>query len=164
MFFGIAARAGVSCLCVITSFAVSLPACAQWFPAMRDALQFRAKLVPYLYTSARHAYDSGISIVSPLYYHWPLYHESYSFKQQYMLGQDLLIVPVVQPIPAGSSLVSLNVFVPPGEWIDWRTGHVLVGPAIKQRSFTVREVGVYVRSGSVIVTKVRNGQTGDWLV
>jgi hypothetical protein len=72
---------------------VCVCACVQWFPAMRAALQFRAKLVPYLYTSARRAYDSGISIVSPLYYYWPQYREMFTYKTQYMLGESIMVRP-----------------------------------------------------------------------
>jgi hypothetical protein len=58
---------------------------------MRAALQFRAKLVPYLYTSARRAYDTGISIVSPMYYYWPQFREMFTFQTQYMLGELILV-------------------------------------------------------------------------
>jgi alpha-glucosidase (family GH31 glycosyl hydrolase) len=122
---------------------------------MREALQFRAKLVPYLYTSARVAYDTGVSIVHPMYYHWPEYREAYTFKTQYMLGESVLVTPVVQPMPADSTLVpDMQLFVPPGEWIDWQTGHTITGPVLIRRSFTIRETGVYVRAGSIIVSKV----------
>jgi alpha-glucosidase (family GH31 glycosyl hydrolase) len=58
---------------------------------MRAALQFRAKLVPYLYTSARLAFDTGVALAHPMYYHWPQYREMFTYTTQYMLGRELLV-------------------------------------------------------------------------
>ena len=38
----------------------------QYFPAMREALHLRMKLLPYIYTSARRAFDTGIRCVGLL--------------------------------------------------------------------------------------------------
>ncbi len=38
---------------------------------MRDAIRLRYSLSPYIYTSAREAFDTGISICRPLYYDHP---------------------------------------------------------------------------------------------
>jgi hypothetical protein len=74
------------------------------------------------------------------------------------------VVPVVQPMASGSTLVPVSMLVPPGEWIDWHTHHVVSGPIITQRTFTIVETGVYVRAGSIVVTKVWRVGTGTWVV
>ena len=38
---------------------------------MRDAFQLRYAMIPYVYTAARRAYESGVALVHPLYYDWP---------------------------------------------------------------------------------------------
>jgi hypothetical protein len=58
-----------------------------------------------------------------------------------------------------STLVPVSMVVPPGEWIDWHTHHVVSGPAVAHRTFTIAETGVYVRAGSIVVTKVRTHLT-----
>jgi alpha-glucosidase (family GH31 glycosyl hydrolase) len=51
-------------------------------------MQLRASLVPYTYTSARRAFDTGIAIVSPLYFYWPELEQSFAFRTQYMFGTE----------------------------------------------------------------------------
>jgi hypothetical protein len=38
---------------------------------MKEAFHLRSRLVPYLYTQARHTHDSGITFLYPLYYDYP---------------------------------------------------------------------------------------------
>jgi hypothetical protein len=90
------------------------------------------------------------------YYYWPHHEESYTSKTQYMLGDDMLVAPVVQGMEPNMSVVTgVEVWVPPGEWIDWQTGQVVQGPATINRSFTIKEMGMYIRSGAIITTKVQ---------
>jgi alpha-glucosidase (family GH31 glycosyl hydrolase) len=122
---------------------------------MREAMQFRLKLLPYLYSSARRAFDTGVSIASPLYYYWPDADAAYSFSTQYMLGDSILVAPVVTPMEAGMHVVEgVAVWVPEGEWIDWQTGMVVEGGGVLHRSFAIREVGMFVRAGTIIITRV----------
>lgn len=87
-------------------------------------MQLRLKLVPYLYTAARVAFDTGVSVCSPLYYHWPFEDAAYEFKTQYMFG-DMLAAPVTKPMVKALSLVkNFPVWIPEGEWIGWFNGQV----------------------------------------
>ena len=63
--------------------------------AMRDAFQLRYAMIPYIYTAARRAYDSGVSMVHPLYYDWPDADQAYAFPDEYRFGEDLVVSPVV---------------------------------------------------------------------
>ena len=60
-------------------------------------LRLREALVPYLYTAAREAYDSGLPIARPMYLGWPRAARAYRFDGQYMLGDELLVAPVAEP-------------------------------------------------------------------
>ncbi|MBS1718981.1 MAG: DUF5110 domain-containing protein [Armatimonadetes bacterium] len=61
---------------------------------MRDALQFRYRLIPTLYTAARQAYDDGTPILRRLDLEFPAYAEA-SDPTQYLLGPDLLVAPII---------------------------------------------------------------------
>ncbi|GAB1414685.1 hypothetical protein MASR2M117_00910 [Paludibacter sp.] len=67
------------------------------FNLMKEALELRYAMVPYIYTQSRIAYDTGISICRPLYYEWPEENESYLNDKEYMFGNDILVAPIVQP-------------------------------------------------------------------
>ena len=53
-----------------------------------------AALLPYLYTAARGAYDTGIGLLRPVYYAAPLLDAAYSpaASHEYMFGPDILAV------------------------------------------------------------------------
>jgi alpha-glucosidase (family GH31 glycosyl hydrolase) len=61
----------------------------------------RASLLPYIYTAARVAYDTGLSLLTPMYYQWPSIDAAYKAatpkSAQYMFGPDIIVNPVVVP-------------------------------------------------------------------
>lgn len=68
-----------------------------YFTAMKKAIKFRYSLFPYFYTAARKAYDTGLSINRPMYYDYPTNDEAYRYKGQYMLGDEILVSPILSP-------------------------------------------------------------------
>ena len=129
--------------------------------AMRDAYQLRYALLPYIYTAAREAYDSGVSICRPMYYDYPEAEEAYEVKDQYMFGDDLLVAPITTPAQGDAQLAKRLVWLPPGSWIEWTSGAELKGPAIVERTFAVNEWPVYVRAGSIIAMQPKMSHTGE---
>ncbi|MEN6385833.1 MAG: TIM-barrel domain-containing protein [Phycisphaerales bacterium] len=122
----------------------------EYFQAMRASYDLRYALLPYIYTSARQAYDTGISICRPMYYDWPENEEAYSFKTEYMYGDSLLVNPVAAPIENGKKFVMQKTWLPKGTWVEFETGKVFQGPAVIERPFAIDEIPVYVKAGSII--------------
>jgi hypothetical protein len=130
---------------------------AKYAAAMRDAYLLRESLIPYIYTAARNAYDSGISICHPLYYEYPETPEAYEFKDEYLFGNDMLVAPIATPVNDESKLATKSVWLPPGTWIEWFTGTELKGPAKVERSFALDEIPVYVKAGAIIPMQANKG-------
>jgi len=126
----------------------------QYFYTMRETFHLRKKMFPYIYTAAREAYDTGISICRPMYYDYPKAEEAYKFRNQYMFGNNMLVSPVTSPIGKDSLFVQKKIWLPEGEWIEWFTGTVLKGGQVVKRTFTMDEIPVYVKSGSIIPMQV----------
>ncbi len=122
----------------------------EYFDAMRKAVLLRSSLLPYIYTEARKAYDTGLSLCRPLYYEFPEFDEAYDFREQYQFGDAIVAAPVVAPILPESLLASKRVWIPPGEWIEWSSGRIFAGPAVVNRTFALDEIPVYVRAGSIV--------------
>lgn len=120
------------------------------FEPMREALLLRYRLNPYIYTAAREAYDTGISICRPMYYDHPAAAEAYSSTGQYMFGDDLLVAPVTSKADSSSGLAAVGVWLPPGGWFEWPSGTLLEGGRTVTRRFAVEEIPVYVRAGAVV--------------
>lgn len=117
---------------------------------MRDAFHLRYALIPYIYTEAKHTYETGVAFLRPLYYDWPEAEQSYSTKNEYLFGDSMIVAPVVGPLDKGSGLAPQSVWLPEGEWIEWSTGKHFKGPLEVNRKFSIREIPVYVRAGSIL--------------
>jgi len=121
-----------------------------YFYVMRDAFLLRKALFPYIYTAARKAYDTGISICRPMYYDHPKEENAYRFRNQYMFGDDMLVAPITRPIGPDSLFVQKDIWLPDGEWFEWSSGTLLKGGKVVRRSFCIDEIPIYIRAGAII--------------
>jgi alpha-glucosidase (family GH31 glycosyl hydrolase) len=126
--------------------------------AMHDAINLRYTLFPYIYTAARKAYDTGLSILRPMYYDYPAEPESYTAKNQYFFGDDMIVAPVITPAPEGENQARVTVWLPKGQWYEWYTGTMLEGGKTYDRNFLINEIPVYIRSGAIVpmYPKIKN--------
>ncbi|MBP2478608.1 hypothetical protein JOF53_007480 [Crossiella equi] len=116
-------------------------------------LNLRERLVPYLYTLAEQTHRTGIPMVRPLYLDHPANPESYStVDTQFLLGQDLLVVPVTTPGPKATT----EVWFPPGEWTDYFTGRTYQGNTRATIESTLDTMPVFLRKGGVLVERTTN--------
>ena len=84
----------------------------EYYKAMRDAIMMRYAMIPYIYTAARKAYDTGVSICRPMYYDYPESPEAYDFKEQYMFGDDMIVAPVASEISEDSLFATKKIWLP----------------------------------------------------
>lgn len=115
-------------------------------------LRLREALVPYTYTLARQAYDTGVPIVRAMYLNYPDNSEAYQYKQQYMYGDDVLVAPIVTPNNSGG-VGSSTVWFPPGTWTDYFTGARYHGPTTAVVSRNLSQMPVFLRDGGIMVER-----------
>jgi alpha-glucosidase len=84
---------------------------------VREALQWRERLVPLLYTLLWRAHSHHEPVLRPLFYDFPEQAGSYEEQDAFMLGRDLLVAPVVEP-----GAVSRSVWLPETECGWYRIG------------------------------------------
>eukprot|EP01124_Arcella_intermedia_P013301 TRINITY_DN1970_c0_g1_i1.p1 TRINITY_DN1970_c0_g1~~TRINITY_DN1970_c0_g1_i1.p1 ORF type:complete len:875 (+),score=128.05 TRINITY_DN1970_c0_g1_i1:356-2626(+) len=122
----------------------------QNFQIMRDAIELRSRMIPYIYTNARIAHDTGLALVYPLYYEWPELDSAYTEKNQYLFGSDIMVKPVTQPVDSTTQLYTQTVWIPPGQWIEWESLKTYTGPQYISKTYSLEEIPVFVKAGSVI--------------
>lgn len=128
---------------------------------MRDCFVRRYAMQPYIYTEARKTYDTGLAFLHPLYYDWPEASEAYTAKNEYMFGDSILAYPITQPVAKDSQLATVSVWLPPGDWIEWDSGATFHGPVAVQRSFSLGQIPLYVKAGSIIPMQLPANHTGE---
>ena len=121
------------------------------FDPMREAIRLRYDLTPYIYTAARQAYDTGLSLCRPLYYYWPESEEAYEWKEQYMFGDDILATTICQPADSLTGLAERTMWFPEGnDWYDVSTGFMYKGGTKETLVYTINENPYFVKAGAVI--------------
>jgi alpha-glucosidase len=117
---------------------------------LRSTFQLRYALEPYTYTEARRTYDTGVAFLRPLYYDWPDQPAAYESKNEYVFGDQMLAAPVATPADKVTGLAAEKVWLPKGEWIEWPTGKHFTGPAAVDRNFSIDQIPVYLRAGTIV--------------
>jgi alpha-glucosidase (family GH31 glycosyl hydrolase) len=131
-----------------------------YFTVMRDAYRLRYAMIPYIYTEARKAYDSGVSIVRPMYHDYPLASEAYVSTAQYMFGDAMIVAPVATAGDSTGTAVK-QVWLPDGAWYEWFTGAKMQGPGMFTRSYMLEEVPVFVKAGAIVAMQPDMMNTGE---
>ncbi|HXV52724.1 MAG TPA: TIM-barrel domain-containing protein [Solirubrobacterales bacterium] len=109
-------------------------------------MRLRGSLVPYIYTLARQAYDTGLPLARAMYLEWPKLGDAYRYDRQYMLGDQLLVAPVARP----GDPARKRVWFPPGRWVDLFTGEVHTGARAETLRVPLERMPIFARAGGIV--------------
>ena len=109
----------------------------------RRYAQLRYRLLPYLYSAARHAAD-GAPLVRTLVYDHPSDPTTHHVDDEYFLGPDLLVAPMFKPQGAR------DVYLPDGGWYDYWSDRRFDGPRWIRYKAELETLPLFVRSGAVL--------------
>ncbi len=102
-------------------------------------------LVPYLYTQAKVASETGLPIVRHLALIAPNDPRAWAVEDAYALGDDLLVAPVLEE---GARL--RTVYLPAGTWVDWWTGRALQGGQVVTADAPLDRIPLFARAGAIL--------------
>ncbi|WP_293301313.1 glycoside hydrolase family 31 protein [Pedobacter sp. UBA4863] len=119
------------------------------FSLMKEALELRYSMVPYIYTQARLAYDTGISLCRPLYYEFADVNEAYTYENEYMFGNDILVAPITEASDE-NGINKKTIWLPKGKWYEVNSGTMLEGNQTYARTFKQNDIPHYYREGAII--------------
>ena len=101
-------------------------------------------LFPYRYAAAQEAAKTGMPLMRALVLTNQNDSKARTVKDEYMLGPDFLVAPVVD------ENTRRVVYLPRGEWVDYWTGAQTSGEKTVQVDAPVDVLPLYVRAGAVI--------------
>lgn len=122
--------------------------------ASRKVLNFRYKLLPYMYSLFAQAHSSGATVARPLWMNFPQDPAAVTIDNQFMLGPSIMVSPVLT-----QGAKSVQAYFPQALWypVDLSTGVVSytpldfqTGPATVTLDTPLTETNVHVRGGSII--------------
>ncbi len=114
--------------------------------ALRVALQWRYRLLPYWYTLAREAHETGAPYVRPLAWREPALR---AVNDEFLLGDQILVAPVLKP-----GVTLRQVTLPKGIWYDAASGSRIDGGRTITVSAPLQRTPWFIRAGAVVPTEV----------
>jgi alpha-glucosidase/alpha-D-xyloside xylohydrolase len=125
-------------------------------PIAKRYIELRYELMPYTYTLAREAHDTGMPLMRAMWLHYPDDVRARGLGTQYLWGKDLLIAPVFERGATGRS-----VYLPHGLWYDWWTNEALTGGGDVSRTVDLETLPIYARAGAIIPVDPVRQHTGE---
>ncbi len=115
---------------------------------VREYTNLRYRLLPIIYKNAYVAYETGEPIFKSLAYEYPHDKKAVQCTDEYMLGNDILIAPIVSSDSHNGA--SRSVYLPAGKWIDVFDGKVYTGGKTIGKTCSLREMPLFVRAGALL--------------
>ncbi len=132
------------------------------YEAAKAAFQFRYQLLPYLYSAGCTASQQGLSLCYPMYYEYPEVEDAYLAREQYFLGDQMFVAPILQPADPNTGLALFDVWIPAGTWIEYTTHEVFIGPQWERLQGDLNRIPMFVKAGGIIPMAVPLMRTKDW--
>jgi alpha-glucosidase (family GH31 glycosyl hydrolase) len=114
-------------------------------PICKKYLELRYRLLPYNYSVAREACDTGLPMMRALWLHYPNDPEAVKLGDEYLWGRDLLVAPVVK-----KGATSRRVYLPEGRWIDYWNGKTMDGKKWIDAEAPLDTIPLFVRAGAIL--------------
>jgi alpha-D-xyloside xylohydrolase len=111
---------------------------------IRDLVQWRMRLIPYLYAAFADYAQTGEPPFRALNMDWPQDKNLRDVDDEYMMGPSMLVAPMTKDQTAR------KVYLPEGEWYDFWTNAKYEGGKSHDITASVETIPVFVRSGCII--------------
>ena len=123
---------------------------------LRQYLELRSRLAPYLYTAVREAHDTGLPIIRALWLHHAADPAAVGRGDEYLWGRDVLVAPVVE-----KGATTRRLYLPRGTWVDFWTEKPESGGREVDRAVDLATMPLYVRAGAVLPLAPVTQYTGE---
>jgi alpha-glucosidase len=123
---------------------------------IRKYLKLRYQLLPFLYTTLEEAHRTGVPLFRPLLLNYQNDASTYNIDDQFMIGEDLLVAPIMKP-----DVTRRLVYLPAGTWYDYWTNKKHTGGTMINVEAPLDTVPLFVRAGAMIPTMPARNYVGE---
>jgi alpha-glucosidase/alpha-D-xyloside xylohydrolase len=114
-------------------------------PIVKQYAELRYQLLPYNYSLAWEARNSGMPMMRSLWLQYPEDSNAIGNGKEYLWGKDLLIAPVFE-----KNATVREVYLPKGQWYDWWTHTKVEGGRTVFKKVDLSVMPIYVRAGAIV--------------
>jgi len=116
--------------------------------AVMQALQLRYRLQAYLHKTMQQAHSDSLPVQRAMVLAFPNEKQAWAFENQFMFGDDLLVVPCFNPQG------TVEYYLPKGEWVRFdisqQTPETLEGSTVYCDTLELDEIAVFAKVGTRI--------------
>src|SRR5882672_1981403 len=123
---------------------------------IRKYLKLRYRLLPFLYNALEGAHETGTPLFRPLLLNHQNDANTYNLDDEFMIGDDVLVAPVVKP-----DVTRRLVYLPNGTWYDYWTNKKYDGGTMISVDAPLETVPMFVRAGAIIPTGPELNYVGE---
>lgn len=114
---------------------------------VKNAIELRYKLLPYIYTCFYESHKKGIPVFRPLVMEFEKDINVFDIKEEFMFGNNILVAPVLHKGERNKI-----VYLPEGNWYNYKTNEVFEGKRKYKFRCELDEILIFVKEGSIIPT------------
>ncbi|EAG8014942.1 TPA_asm: alpha-glucosidase [Listeria monocytogenes] len=112
---------------------------------VKQYIELRYAFLPYIYTEFQKTAESGLPLVRPLYMEFKDERDLIQVNDQFMLGENILVAPIVREGQA-KRLVRL----PKGLWFNYWTKEQFVGGDYIIADAPIDTMPIYIKAGTIL--------------
>ena len=112
--------------------------------AVSAALELRYRLVPYLHQAMVDSSKTGLPVQRSMALAFPEDRAAWAFEEQFICGDQLLVVPCLQP---GGQV---EFYLPAGNWVRFPSGETFTGGKTHKLRLSLDDMAVFVPEGTKV--------------
>ncbi len=120
------------------------------YKIVKDYLNLRHRLIPYLYTESYKYHEYGMPLIMPIYYKYPEMYDDINYRNGYYFGTELFVSPIINKKDYIMNRSIHKFFLPDGVWYDFVTGKKFPGGKNYVSFFKDEDYPVFAKAGSII--------------
>ena len=120
------------------------------FEIAKYYLNLRQKMILYLYNEAYNYHKFGKLLIEPIYYKYPHFYDNEIYRNEYYLGQSLLVSPIIQKEDEVMKRTVHKFYIPEGIWYDFSTGKKYPGDRKYTTFYKLKDYPVFAKAGAII--------------
>ncbi|MEO7933319.1 MAG: glycoside hydrolase family 31 protein [Chthoniobacterales bacterium] len=140
-----------------------------FYDAIIGTIDLRYRLLPHLYSLSGRVARQNASWIRPVAFSFPEDAKTHDLKTQFMVGDELMIAPVLAPklygrdsTPVKDAPGSVDVYLPKNSaWIDFWTGRPLSGGQTVKADAPLSHSPLFVKAGSILPLGPRVQHSGE---
>ncbi|MDL2208614.1 DUF5110 domain-containing protein [Parabacteroides sp. OttesenSCG-928-O15] len=114
-------------------------------PIARQYIEMRYRLLPYNYTLAWEARETGMPMQRAMWMHYPKDATCRRLGDQFLWGKNMLIAPVYE-----KAATKRDIYLPEGMWYDWWTNESHQGGRTISKEVDLAVMPIYVPAGAIV--------------